>query len=88
MKLHNTLPAIFLLVLLPGCSGKYDELDLSVYMYRDTRNLVRFVYDAACIVETEGDAAIEYFKNNRTDYCSENYYIYIYDMNATNLFHA
>lgn len=88
MKLNTVLPAIILLALLPGCSGKYDELNLSVYMYRDTRNLVRFVYDAVCIVETEGDASIEYFRDNRNDYCSEDYYLYIYDMNATNLFHA
>ena len=38
---------IFLVLFLAGCSKKYDNLDLSMYKYRDTKNLVKFVYDAA-----------------------------------------
>lgn len=75
-------------VVLAGCSGNRDGLDLSMYQYRDTRNLVRFVHDAALQVEAAGRQAVERFGEDRDDYRSEDRYLYVYDMDATNIFHA
>jgi len=62
-------------------------MNLSKYEYRDTRDLVRFVYDAARFAETDTNA-LEYFRDNRADYCSRDHYLYIYDLSGNNLFHA
>lgn len=56
------------------------ELDLSMYSYRDTRNLVNFEYNAKVLFESKGDNAFEYFKANRHKFRTSDYYIYIYDM--------
>lgn len=83
------LVVISITYLQTGCSKKYDDLDLSVYQYRDTQNLVKFVYDASMILEQEGKNGLEHFKNNREKYREgEDFYLYIYKMDGTNLFHA
>ncbi len=71
-----------------GCNNQYESLDLSVYQYRDTKNLVKFVYDASLILEKDGLESLDYFKENRKKYLTKNRYLYIYDMSGTNLFHA
>lgn len=71
-----------------GCENQYKNLDLSAYEYRDTKDLVKFVYDASLILEKDGLKSLDYFKNNRKKYLTKNRYLYIYDMSGTNLFHA
>lgn len=80
--------AIFLIIFIAGCEKKYEELDLSMYQYRDTKNLVKFVYDASLILKKDGLKSLNYFRNNRARYRTPEYYLYIYDMNGINLFHA
>ncbi|MBO8092300.1 MAG: cache domain-containing protein [Prosthecochloris sp.] len=78
----------FQLLLLSGCTSRYDDLDLSAYEFRDTRNLVRFVYDASLILEQEGLSSLGYFRDNYTRYNTSDRYLYIYDMQSNNLYHA
>ena len=77
-----------LLQMTAGCASRYDDLDLSAYQYRDTRNLVTFVYDARHILEQEGLSALDYFRANDDHYATEEHYLYIYDLQANNLYHA
>ncbi len=77
-----------LVVATAGCRSRYDELDTSVYQYRDTRNLVTFVYDAKLVLEQEGLASLDYFRANYDRYSTPDHYLYIYDLQANNLYHA
>ncbi len=77
-----------ILVLLGGCASRYDELDLTMYRYRDTRNLVKFVYDASRILSREGEAGLSYLQSHRKEFRTEGFYLYVYDTAGTNLFHA
>ena len=71
-----------------GCESRYDELDLSMYQYRDTKNLVKFVYDASLILKKDGMKGIGHFRKNRDEYITKDYYLYIYDMDGNNIYHA
>lgn len=79
---------VIMVLLTFGCDNRYKDLDLSMYQYRDTRSLVKFVYDAAKHLEKDGIDRLEYFRNHRQQYNNDNYYLYIYNMNGINLFHA
>jgi len=76
------------LLVLYGCSSKYEELDLTMYQYRDTQKLVKFVFDASRFIQENGKEGLDYLRNNRNQFNSENYYLYVYDMNGTNIYHA
>jgi len=71
-----------------GCKSKYEDLDLSMYQYRDTKDLVKFVYDASLILKKEGMKSLAYFRKNRNLFNTKDYYLYIYDMQGTNIYHA
>jgi hypothetical protein len=75
-----------------GCSLGNDNtsktLDLSMYSYQDTKDLVSFVHNASLIVQDKGIESIEYFKKNRKTYNKPDYYLYIYKLDGKNLFHA
>ncbi len=70
---------VLLPILISGCESRYETIDLSVYQYRDTKDLVKFVYDASLIVKKDGLKSLEYFRNNRQLYYHPNRYLYIYD---------
>ena len=89
MKFIKSLLTVALpLFLLNSCVSGQNDLDLSAYEYRDTKNLVKFVYDAAKILEQKGIKAFSHFNSNRKLYRLNNYYLYIYETNGTNIFHA
>jgi hypothetical protein len=91
LKISKLTKIVLLLcgiLFLQSCENKYKDLDLSVYQYRDTRDLVKFVYDASLILKKEGLKSIDYFKNNRKKYFSKNRYLYVFEMDGVNLFHA
>ncbi len=71
-----------------GCQSRYRDLDIGMYQYRDTRDLVRFVYDASLVLQNEGVQGIDRFRNNRSKYTTPDYYLYVYSLDGTNLFHA
>jgi len=89
-SLRAVVPALLMVLLgsISGCKGKYGDLDLTMYQYRDTRNLVRFVYDASLILSREGRSSLARFQNDRARFSTPQYYLYIYDVTGTNLFHA
>lgn len=77
-----------MMILLVSCDNKYEMLNLDIYEYRDTKRLVEFIYD--CSLEAgSGDLLhVKEFALNREDYCYEGYYLYIYKMDGTNVFHS
>jgi len=85
-----SLPVLLLtlVVSMPGCTSRYEKLDLSMYDYRDTKDLVKFVYDASLILREDGLESLAYFRDNRALFNTPDYYLYIYDMNGINVYHA
>lgn len=79
---------VLITVFFSGCESRYEDLDLSAYEYRDTKDLIKFVYDASLIVKKDGIRSLQYFKDNRQRYLTPDRYIYIYDTNGVNLYHA
>jgi hypothetical protein len=73
---------------LAGCENRYENLNLGIYQYRDTKDLVKFVYDASQILKKDGLKSLDYFRTNRTRYLTSDYYLYIYTMQGLNVFHA
>lgn len=71
-----------------GCQSRSRELDLGMYQYRDTRDLVRFVYYASLELQKEGIQTIDRFRGDISKYRTSEYYLYIYTIDGTNLFHA
>lgn len=78
------------MLLLSGCGAgqKAPDPELDRYQYRDTKELVRFVHDAAQRLREEGPEGIEELRRNRERYRTPDYYLYVYGMDGTNLFHA
>jgi hypothetical protein len=74
-----------LLLTLAACSGSGDGPDLSVYKYNDTRQLVRFVNAAAQKLQREGIAGLAEYKKPGAH---QDYYLYVYDLDGVNIFHA
>ncbi len=79
---------VLLSLFVSGCQSRYEDLDLSAYQYRDTKNLVKFVYDAALILKKDGMRGLQYIKDHRALYLTPDRYLYIYDMKGVNVFHA
>jgi len=79
---------VLLSIFILSCESRYGKLDLSVYQYRDTKDLVKFVYDASLIVRKDGLKSLDYFRKNREIEYSPDRYLYIYDMNGVNIYHA
>lgn len=92
IRKHRVIVFSFLFILLvtylSGCESRYGGLDLSSYQYRDTKDLVKFVYDASLIVKKDGLKSLEYFRKNRDLHNTRDRYFYIYDMNGINIYHA
>jgi hypothetical protein len=84
----NIIKIFFVLLLLTSCQPKYEELNLEIYQYQDTKNLVKFVYDCAVSLQKNGNEQIKYFMKHRDEFVDENYYLYIYKMDGTNVFHS
>ncbi|MFA7011748.1 MAG: cache domain-containing protein [Desulfobacterales bacterium] len=89
-RLMIAFPAFLLMmaILISGCKIQYEDLNLTMYQYRDTKNLVKFVYDASLILKKDGLKSLDYFRNNRARFRTPEYYLYIYDIKGTNIFHA
>lgn len=79
---------LLLMLMLASCQDQYRELDLEKYHFRDTKELLKFVYNSAKYFEQNGLASLDDFRNDGSLRANENYYIYIYQMDGTNIFHA
>ncbi len=84
----SSIICLLLSVVICGCESRNEEIGLSVYQYRDTRELVKFVYDASLIVKRNGLKSLKYFRDNRGLYGSPDRYLYIYDVSGVNIYHA
>ena len=64
------------------------RLDTSMYQYYDTKELLHFVNSTALMLEKDGVKGLEFLKKNRELYKTKDSYLYVYDFNGSNLFHA
>lgn len=89
-RIHIIFPILLVIFFsfISGCKSKYGDLDLTMYQYRDTKQVVKFVYTAALMMGKDGMKSLNYFQNNRNLFKTKNHYLYIYDMNGTNIYHA
>jgi len=60
---------------------------LSLYAYRDTRSLVALVEDAAALIERKGEEAFKDFVQKDSRWLNDDYYIFVYALDGTCLFH-
>jgi signal transduction histidine kinase len=60
---------------------------LSLYTYRDTKSLVSLVEDAATLMEREGETAFKQFGQKDSKWLNEDYYLFVYALDGTCLFH-
>lgn len=81
--MRNPVLILLFLITLAACSDVRD--DLSMYEYRDTRDLVRFVQNAAERIRNEGLSALKEYRDPSK---LTGNYIYLYDMNGVNIFHS
>lgn len=91
VRFRFSKPLLFLLVfllMLSACENKHKDLNLEKYQYQDTKKLLKFVYEAAKSFEEYGLQGLQHFEDNREYYKGENYYLYIYKLDGTNIFHA
>jgi signal transduction histidine kinase len=90
-KYVSSLPVIvfILTALLASCSGSsvHEHNRTSAYMYEDTIQLVGLVEDAAALLEKEGDKAFAEFGRKNSKWFNEKWYLFVYDINGTCLFH-
>jgi len=60
----------------------------SLYLYEDTKRLVRLVEDAATLMERNGTAAFTEFGRKDSHWFNQKYYLFVYDLGGVNVFHA
>ena len=88
MKTVRRLWLLAITATLAGCSSQPRGPNTSMYQYRDTRDLVSFVWKAAEFLREYGLEGIHDLRENREEYRTPDYYLYVYDMRGNALFHA
>ena len=83
----DSLRALALLITLGNVASAVAAEKPSVYMYEDTRRLVSLVEDAASLVEQKGDGAFAQFNTRGSRWWIDQYYMFIYGLDGTCLFH-
>ncbi len=78
----------FFLAAVSGCKSNEKDIDLGMYQYRDTRDLVRFVYDASLRLQRDGLESLDYFRRHAATFATPENYLYVYETGGTNIFHA
>ena len=75
---------IFLLISFNAFAEKYTVPvpDTSVYEYKQTKELVNFVYDAALLINKEGGKAFPKFQNPNGRWIDNDKYIFVYNMDG------
>jgi signal transduction histidine kinase len=68
-----------------GCAG---DKALESYRYEQTRELVAFVEEAAEYFHAKGEEALPEFAHEGSKWFEGDRYIFIYDLDGTNVFHA
>jgi signal transduction histidine kinase len=60
---------------------------LELYTYRDTKDLVALVEDAATLIERKGDQAYKDFAQKDSKWLNDEYYMFVYALDGTCMFH-
>jgi signal transduction histidine kinase len=60
---------------------------LSSYAYEDTRRLVALVEEAAALMEQKGEGAFREFGRKGSKWFTDPYYLFIYQLDGTCVFH-
>jgi signal transduction histidine kinase len=68
-------------------AGRADQVDLSVYTYEDTRQLVTLVCDAAELMTRVGETAFDEFQVPNSRWRYGQFYIFVYAVDGTSVFH-
>src|SRR5262245_5422268 len=80
--------ALLATVLLLGTIGPTAATErLALYAYRDTRNLVALVEDAAALLARKGEQAFQDFGQKDSKWFNEDNYFFVYAPDGTCLFH-
>ena len=80
------LAALVALVVRSG-AARSAEVDLSPYVYEDTKQLVTLVNDAAALMAQKGDAAFADFQVPHSRWRHGEYYLFVYAVDGTCVFH-
>src|SRR5436190_4269055 len=65
-----------------GCQDR-----LAGYAYKDTRDLVSLVEDAAALIEAKGDEAFKTFAQRDSRWLNADYYLFAYTLEGITVFH-
>lgn len=80
---------LLVIIVLLSCTGPLHAEDrLNRYLYEDTKRLVKLVEDAATLMETKGSGAFAEFGRKGSRWFNDPYFLFVYDMDGNNLFHA
>ena len=80
------LAALIAFAILPA-AARASQDDLSIYTYEDTKQLVALVNDAAALMARKGEAAFADFKVPHSHWWHNDYYVFIYALDGTCVFH-
>ena len=73
--------------LLPGLALSGEDDRLARYSYEDTKHLVALVEEAATQIEQKGEAAFKEFSVHNSKWLYDDYYLFVYMTDGTNVFH-
>ena len=76
-----------ILLFSPGPAAGQGPGKTGQYLYEDTKRLVTLVEDAAALMEKKGTAAFPEFGVKGSRWLNEKYYLFVYDISGTCLFH-
>src|ERR1700730_1178986 len=75
------------MLLVPSIALGVENDRLLRYSYVDTKQLVALVEDAAALIELKGEAAFQEFGVPGTKWFYDDYYLFVYTPDGTNVFH-
>jgi signal transduction histidine kinase len=75
------------LLLLPSIAPANENERLARYSYEETKRLVSFVEDAAALIEQKGELAFQDFNVPGSKWLADDYYVFVYTPDGTNVFH-
>jgi hypothetical protein len=89
MYLIKITSALFVVALACVCLSvsAFAEEKAPAYVYEDTRQLVTLVEEAATLIEQKGDGAFKQFGVKGSKWWIDQYYIFVYAVDGTCLFH-
>jgi hypothetical protein len=84
---RSLIPLLAGLLLFSAPAARAAENGLYRYTYEDTKRLISFVEDAAALMEREGKRAFAEFGKRGSKWLNDEYYIFVYTPDGTNVFH-